>query len=45
MGRYDSTRTRVTPTFDQLAASETSWLERLLSLPSAGHPGPLRWAG
>jgi hypothetical protein len=45
MGKYDSTQTRVTPVFDQLAASETSWLEPLLSLPSAGHPQPLLWAG
>jgi hypothetical protein len=45
MGKYDSTRTRVTPVFDHLAASETSWLEPLLSLPSAGHQEPLAWAG
>jgi len=44
MGKYDSTRTRVTPVFDHLAASETSWLEPLLSLPSAGHQEPLPWA-
>jgi len=44
MGKYDSTRTRVTPVFDQLAASETPWLERLLSLPSAGHPDLLGWS-
>jgi hypothetical protein len=45
MGKYDSTRTRVTPVFDHLAASDTPWLEPLLSLPSGGHQEPLPWTG
>lgn len=45
MGKFDSTRTRVTPVFDHLRTSGDSWLEHLLTLSSGGHSNPLPWAG
>ncbi len=43
MGKYDSTRTRVTPVFDHLKTLREPWLERLLTLPSSGHSISLEW--
>lgn len=40
MGKFDSSKTRVQPVFDQLLASDRTgpkWLQKLLSLPSCGN--------
>jgi hypothetical protein len=37
-GKYDSSKTRVRPVFDQLWQQGRDWLPRLLALPMAGHP-------
>jgi len=41
MGKYDSTKTRVVPVFDQLYRNDStgrSWLSKLISLPIGGFP-------
>lgn len=45
MGRFDSTQTRVTPVFRSLDGMPSPWLDRLLTLPTHGHPARLSWAG
>jgi hypothetical protein len=45
VGRYDSTKTRVSPIFNRLEGRVDPWLERLLALPKYGHPNPLSWTG
>jgi hypothetical protein len=45
MGERNSTATRVTPVFQILQRRPDLWLDRMLGLPSGGHPQPLIWAG
>jgi hypothetical protein len=45
MGKFDSTKTRVTPVFKSLENMGSPWLGRLLSLPTLGHRDRLSWEG